>query len=314
MPSKEIAPKIPLKVSIILPTYNRRAFIGQAIESVLAQSFQNFELIIVDDGSTDGTTDFVKPFLSDRVQYIYQENAGRSCARNTAINIAKGEYIAFLDSDDLYLPEKLELQVKYLDENPGVGMIYTSAYCIDADGRSIDFTYEANKSGNIYKEVAFFKPVTITLPTVMVRRQVLHVVGKFDEAMSRFEDTDMWRRIAKLYEVHAIPTATCKLRTHQENSILGQNLSEIYEAISFYLRKVFIEDRDVDISTLRAGAAQLCFFYSKALLSSPNGIFLGSRLMVKSIMFKPINACRIILIPYYIFLSHVRKIKMARFS
>src|SRR5690606_33457597 len=124
-------------------------------------------------------------------------------------------YIAFLDSDDTYLPQKLAAQVDYLDARPDVDMVYTSAISVDEAGRPLDVqAYRAQDAGDIHHLVAFFLPLTITLPTVMVRRTVMERVGGFDVHMERFEDTDLWRRIAKFHRIGAMPEATCHLRTH----------------------------------------------------------------------------------------------------
>lgn len=103
------------RVSVVIPTYNRAQFIASAIESVLTQTFGDFELIVVDDGSTDRTSEIVTSISDPRLVFVRQDNAGRSTARNRALALAKGAYIAFLDSDDLYLPGKLALQIQYMD-------------------------------------------------------------------------------------------------------------------------------------------------------------------------------------------------------
>jgi glycosyltransferase involved in cell wall biosynthesis len=294
-------------VSVIIPTFNREKFVGKAIQSVLVQSFPDFEIIIVDDGSTDGTTEVVKSFSADRLQYIYQPNHGRSNARNHALRLARGRYIAFLDSDDLYLPGKLELQVNYLDCHPDVGMVYTSAYCIDESGNQLEYQYEAKTSGRIYRDIAFFVPVTITLPTVMVRREVFDKVGNFDESMERFEDTDMWRRIAKTYLVGAIPTPTCYLRTHHGNALAGQDPQKIEAAVTYYIDKVFAEDRSDNGGILRKGASTLCFHYAKALLSMPTAAVIGRKLLLKSISYAPLTSYRLVFLVYY-FLTRQSKL------
>lgn len=294
-------------VSIIIPTFNREKFIGAAIESILEQTYQDFEIIVVDDGSTDGTADIVKLFPTDKLKYIYQMNHGRSNARNHALKIATGRYITFLDSDDLYLPNKLELQVGYLDTHPDVGMVYTSAYCMDENGNSINHRYDAEVSGWIYQEIAFFRPVTITLPTVMARSEVFDKVGGFDEKMERFEDTDMWRRIAKTFLVDAIPIPTCNLRTHEGNALVGQNPQQIEAAVIYYIDKVFAEDDSINKKILCKGASGLCFFYAKALLTMPKAAASGYKLMLKSISYAPLTFYRLIFIGYYFVLRHLKK-------
>jgi hypothetical protein len=149
--------------------------------------------------------------------------------------------------------------------------------------------------------------VTITLPTVMVRREVFDKVGNFDESMERFEDTDMWRRIAKTYRIDAIPTPTCYLRTHHENALAGQNPRKIEAAITYYIDKVFAEDRSDNGGVLRKGASGLCFFYAKALLSMSTSAVIGRKLLLKSIGYAPLTSYRLLFLAYY-FLTRQSKL------
>lgn len=275
-------------VSVILPTYNRAEFLGEAISSVLDQSFKNFELLVIDDGSTDQTPQLVEKFSDPRLIYLSQSNKGRSAARNYGLSNASGSHIAFLDSDDVYLNSKLELQVDYMNEHPEFDMIYTSAYCIDRKGNQFDEQpYIAVSEGNIYKQVAFFRPLTITLPTVMLRREVLDAVGYFDESMERFEDTDLWRRIAKVFMVGAINEPTCLLRTHESNALVTQDPKNIIKAVDYYVAKIFQEDADVDRDFLRDGACGLYEYYAKALLSIPGWRSYGIYMLKNAFLLRP---------------------------
>ncbi|MBY3167864.1 glycosyltransferase family 2 protein [Rhizobium laguerreae] len=282
-------------VSVIIPTYNRARFIREAIESVFSQTYRDFELIVIDDGSTDETAKIVRALVDNRLNFIRQENRGRSAARNRAIALARGRYIAFLDSDDMYLPDKLAQQVDYMDSHPEDGMIYTSAMCIDGDGNPLNSQrYEAWADGEIYKQVAFFQPVTITLPTVMVRREVLNAVGGFDEAMDRFEDTDLWRRIAKHYRVGILVEATCILRTHGDNTLRSQDPAKIIEAIEYYVAKIFREDADVGMHFLKNGASRLYGYYGRAFMSVPGWRHQGALLTKRSIALEPKRTAEIV--------------------
>ena len=173
------------KVSVIIPTYNRARLIKQAVQSVLEQSCQDFEIIVVDDGSSDNTNQVIHDLgKSEKIVYHYQENQGRSKARNYALQIASGQYITFLNSDDIYLPNKLQIQVEYLNSRPDIGMVYSSAACEDEFGNVLAFQYLARAQGHIYEQIAFYVPVTIILPTVMVRREIIQEVGYFDESLN----------------------------------------------------------------------------------------------------------------------------------
>lgn len=270
------------RVSVIIPTYNRAHFVVDAVVSVLTQDFVDFELIVVDDGSTDQTDAAMAQFDDARVVYLRQENKGRSQARNRALGIARGAYIAFLDSDDMYMPGKLALQVDYLDRHADVGMVYTSAHCIDYSGRPLAEDYIASVSGWIYKSIAFFRPVTITLPTVMARRELFTRAGVFDENMHRFEDTDMWRRISKLARIDALPGFTCRLRTHAENSLAAQNPQQIVQALDYYVAKILAEDASMGVLTMRRGIGRLYYYYCRAFLTVPEWQKAGRELLARS--------------------------------
>mgnify|MGYP003131613947 CR=1 FL=1 len=286
------APSAPLEpvVSVIVPTYNRAKYLGLALGSVLEQSYRNFELIVVDDGSSDETAEVVATFHDPRLIYIRQENLGRSIARNRALTVARGRYIAFLDSDDEYLPDKLSQQVQYLDNYPEVGMVYTSALCINDKGDvQREYVYTASHEGDIYRQIAFFRPLTITLPTVMLRREVLEQVGAFDEKMERFEDTDLWRRIAKRFRVGVIRDPTCRLRTHHSNALASQDPDKIVAAINYYLDKVFREDADIEQRFLKRGASGLLEYYGRAFIGVRGWRKRGAFLLYRAFLLWPMR-------------------------
>lgn len=256
------------KVSIIIPTYNRALLLKKAIESVLKQTFKDYEIIVVDDGSTDNTREIVHSYSLPKIKYIYQENKGRSNARNKALKIAKGQYIAYLDSDDMFLPDKLERQISILEVERDVGMVYTSARVFDEDDNELfrqdklgnkRLYYEATDSGWIYNKVAFYFPQTIILPSVMVRSEIQKKVGDFDENLDRFEDTDMWRRISKECKIFAIKEPLCIIRQHSDNKM--ENPKDVFKSMMHYINKIFSEDRNVSCLTKRKGASKLLFYY-----------------------------------------------------
>lgn len=261
-------------VSVLIPTYNRSSLIGNAIESVLAQTYENYEIIIIDDGSTDDTGAVVNKFNSLRIKYIYQENKGRSAARNLAFNLSQGDYIAFLDSDDMFHPQKIELQVAHLESHPEYGMSYTSARVIDEQGKEIfrdDISeescpyYRAVDSGWLYDKIVFYIPVTVLLPTVMVRADVLRMVGGFDEAFLRFEDTDLWRRLAKVTPILALDEPLTTVLTHSGNRMVDPDRE--YLAVAQYVDKIFRDDGIRDPVMLRAGASRLFLHYGLAVFA-----------------------------------------------
>ena len=187
-------------VSVILPTYNRAHVVSRAIRSVLEQTYEDFELIVVDDGSTDSTEEVVRSFDDRRIRYIrHKQNKGRSAARNTGIKIAKGEYIAFQDSDDEWLPEKLEEQMEvFKTSSPQVGVVYTGFYLFYDDKKIyIPSANVKTKDGNIYDEL--LKGNFVGTPAAVVRAECLKKVGMFDESLHCLEDWELFIRISKEY-------------------------------------------------------------------------------------------------------------------
>lgn len=255
-------------VSIIIPTFNRSALLKQALISCMEQTYQDFEVIIIDDGSTDDTKQMVEGLNSKKITYIYQENCGRSRARNKALTLAKGKYITFLDSDDLYLPNKLEVEVKALEENPSFGAVCSAALNVDINGKLHPYVYQVPPSGWIYKDIALYIPYTICLPTVMAHRKVFDKVGLFDTQQNRFEDTDMWRRIAKNYKFFTISEPLCKIRYHEGNEMEHPEL--VYESVKYYIDKVIREDWLKYGLKLRFLAARLCAHYGLAVRNHKN--------------------------------------------
>lgn len=191
------------KVSVIIPTYNRLPMLREAIQSVLEQDFEDFELIVVDDGSTDGTVEELKKY-GGRVRYIYYpENRGVSFARNRGIIEAKGKYIAFLDSDDLWLKGKLRIQVSFLDENPHYPICYTDEIWIRKGKRVNPMKKHAKYSGWIFEKCL---PLCIISPSsAMMRKTLISKVGLFDEALPVCEDYDFWLRVSSRFPIFFIP-------------------------------------------------------------------------------------------------------------
>lgn len=202
------------KVSVIIPTYNCAHYLGNAIESVLRQTFTDYEVIIVDDGSTDNTREVVERFIAQhpsRIRYIYQPHQERSMARNRGIQAASGEYIAFLDADDEWLPQKLERQVPILDENRKVGLVCSNVVLMDKEGR--DFGCPPSRetpNGFVLQELLCGN--FIWCLTVLCRRQCFEECGWFDTATIPAEDWDMWVRIAARYAIYHIPGVLARYR------------------------------------------------------------------------------------------------------
>jgi len=202
-------------VSVIIPTYNRVHLVGRAIRSVLNQTYQDFEIIVVDDGSTDNTEEVVESFNDPRIRYIrHEKNRGGSAARNTGIRASRGEYVAFLDSDDEWLPEKLEKQLSVFEEDSTCGAVYTDFLYMLPDG-NVKLCQNYHPEGWILKKL-LSSNVVGTTSTVIVKRECFETVGLFDESLLSCQDWDMWIRIAKRYSFRKVPEPLTKYRVHQD--------------------------------------------------------------------------------------------------
>ena len=182
-----------LLVSVVLPTYNRGDFVKEAIESVLAQTCTDFELIVVDDGSTDHTADVLKEF-SSLILLRHESNSGVSRARNLGIAKARGRYICFLDSDDLWTSRKLETQVRWMEARPDCQVCYTDEVWIRRGVRVNAMNKHRKYSGDIFERCL---PLCIVSPSsVLMRLTALNEIGGFDETMEVCEDYDLWLRMS----------------------------------------------------------------------------------------------------------------------
>lgn len=190
-------------ISVIIPTYNRAWAIKEAIDSILAQEYSRFEIIVVDDGSTDETQQILEAYTAD-ISIIHQRNKGVSAARNRGVDSASGQWVAFLDSDDLWLPKKLAAQVEFFRDHPDALICQTEEIWIRNGIRVNPGKRHQKPSGMIFEpslELCLVSP-----SAVMIRRELFDEVGLFDESLPACEDYDLWLRISCRYPVHLIDT------------------------------------------------------------------------------------------------------------
>ncbi|MCA1991909.1 MAG: glycosyltransferase family 2 protein [Coleofasciculus sp. S288] len=186
------------KVSVIIPAYNAMTYLPETLESVMAQTFTDFEVLIINDGSSDHIVEWASRLVEARVKLISQENQGSAGARNTGIAHSQGKYIAFLDADDLWEPTKLEKQVHCLDENPEVGLVNTWVVNADEQGNPTNNVLTSNDEGDVWKQIAV-ENLIFCGSAPMVRRCCFETLGEFDQSLRSAEDWDMWIRIASRY-------------------------------------------------------------------------------------------------------------------
>ena len=226
----------PWLVSIVVPTYNYGRFVAEAVASALAQGYPHREIIVVDDGSTDDTAEILAPYR-ERIRYIYQANQGLSAARNTGIRAAEGEFIALLDSDDVWHPRKLEVQMHFLRDLPEVGLLATDAFM---DQRPLWPSVDPSTAApvRIALEDVIGRP-RFAPSSVVMRRKCLDAAGLFDPTLRCVEDRDMWIRLASRCALAMLPAPLLWFRLHANS--LSTNPLPMEEAELRVLRKAFAE-------------------------------------------------------------------------
>jgi glycosyltransferase involved in cell wall biosynthesis len=203
------------KVSVIIPTYNRAHLVSRAIHSVLNQTYQRFEIIVVDDGSTDKSEEAIRSFKDSRIRHIsHIENKGGAAARNTGIKAAKGHYIAFLDSDDEWFPSKIEKQLEVLRKaDRKFGAVGTGRIIHYGNTGRTEAKIPTGRFGNIYEKLLKGKSFPGGTPTIMIKRECFERIGLFDESLESSQEYDLYIRMAKEYHFDVLrePLVTCNL-------------------------------------------------------------------------------------------------------
>ena len=223
------------KVTVIIPVFNGAAFVQRAVRSVLEQTFQDFEIIIVNDGSNDNTEEVVRAIADRRIRYVFQPNQGPNAARNNGIRMAQGEYLAFLDADDWWLPAKLQAQLERLKERPEAGLVYCSTLWVKPAGEII--LNEALIEGNVFPTLLFGNAVSGSASSVMVLRRVFDKVGLFDENFRRMEDWEMWLRIGAVFPFAAVRQPLVYVTNLPDSN--GKNHFDMYASHLAVLEKAF---------------------------------------------------------------------------
>jgi glycosyltransferase involved in cell wall biosynthesis len=215
------ARKLP-RVSVIVPVYNGQAYLAEALDSALAQSYRSFEVVVVDDGSTDASAAIARmySYRSDgRVRLVSQANAGLPGARNSAMAAARGEFFALLDADDVWMPNHLAHAVAALDADPAVGLVHANIERIDAVGRSLGVPLRFWRlQDDAYTAIAL-RHEHVSCPTAVFRRSCIDAIGGFDARFTGLgcEDRDLWLRIAEDWKVRYLDSVAARYRVHGSN-------------------------------------------------------------------------------------------------
>lgn len=238
MPPRPSAQSRPL-VSVIIPTYNRAALCSRAVRSVLAQTYEPIEVIVVDDGSTDGTADAITSEFGDSVILLRQGNSGVSAARNAGMARARGRYMALLDSDDLWEPHKLTQQVDWLQTHPDFGMVLCNLAVRDLDGSDagiIDRRPRLPRDGEILGDVV--RNPSLVPSTVLIRREVYEQLGGFDPGLRTAEDLDFHMRVAARFKIGLLPAALAIITKGDEEGLseLPCTTSDHVHVVSRFVR------------------------------------------------------------------------------
>ncbi len=226
-------------VSVIIPCYNAGRFLPQALKSVYAQTYREWEILLVDDGSTDDTP-AVASAQGDRIRYFRQENRGAAAARNLGIARARGEFIAFLDADDVWFPAKLETQLRLFFRRPDLGLLYSDCYSINGNGAVTGFYLKRRLSRRRDPAAEIFIRDYMPNSTVVVRRSCLDLVGPLDESIILSEDEDLKIRLADRFPVGRVAVPLAWWRQHEGNkSLMAEKLKAAFaHDTGVILRKV----------------------------------------------------------------------------
>ncbi len=206
----------PPTVSVVIVTYNKADTIVGAIESVLQQSYRDFEILVIDDGSTDETAARVRPYL-DRIRYLPKPNGGTGSARNLGIAEAQGDFVAFLDGDDLWLPRKLEIQMAAFRQEPEILAVQCSAYCVDAQLKEVLEERRCAPSQDTLMDFLLFRNLPAFSSAVVIRRGVLQSIGGFGTDLVILSDWDMACRLARAGTLRSVPEILVYYRQYPNN-------------------------------------------------------------------------------------------------
>jgi glycosyltransferase involved in cell wall biosynthesis len=274
-------------ISAIIPTYNYGRFLREAIDSVLAQTYPVLELIVVDDGSTDDTPQILASY-GDRVRAIFQTNGGVGVARNRGIAQARGEYVAFLDSDDVWLSRKLEKEIALFDADPDLGLVHSGAETFDNSGKTLVVSL-SGMEGWIGPELLRLDQTVIAAPGsgTIVPKRIAEEIGGFDPELQPSEDWDFCYRIATRYRVGFVPEVLVRYRMH--GSGIHLNIPRMENGMLMALEKAF-RSPDPAVQSLRKHAYGRIHRILAGCYFQRGEIRNFFRHMLKSVRYDPSNA------------------------
>lgn len=222
--------------SIIIPTYNRAGFIKATVQSVLQQTYNNFEVIVVDDGSTDHTEEIIKTIAHTQLSYFKKENAERGAARNFGVRRAKGDYITFLDSDDLLMPHHFKTAARFIKENNNPEIFHLAYNFVNESGVELQ---RQNFKGNNFNEQLIVKGNLMSCMGVFLRKDIAKQFPfNEDYALSGTEDHELWLRLAARYQIKHLNTVTASLVQHDTRSVMEVNPQKLIQRLQLFIKYV----------------------------------------------------------------------------
>jgi glycosyltransferase involved in cell wall biosynthesis len=274
-------------VSVIIPTYNRADLVGRAIKSVLSQTYQDFEIIVVDDASVDNTEEAVKGFDDPRIRYMrHEQNRGGSAARNTGIRAAKGKYIAFLDSDDRFEPMKIAAQIDVFNrtEDKNMVLVYTGCRSVELQSGKVRGLTRPRKRGNIHKEILLANCVGTT-SSILVKADIVREIGGFDESLPANQDWELYFRLSK---DHAFDYVDEYLTEYGMHPVRISNRDANARSRDFHMFKSYLFSRLKEQSYCFRQKAKSMYYYRTGRRLAFEGS-VGRRLLLKAVILWPLN-------------------------
>ena len=222
-------------VSVVMASYNHERFVREAVESVLGQTFQDFEFVVTDDGSADGTADIIASFRDERIRLTrFERNRGACVAANNSLRQCRGRYVALINSDDAFMPQKLDTQVRYLDAHPEVGAVFSRVQVIDDGGAPFTNTShqyhslfdQPNRARHEWLHMFFMQGNCLCHPTLMMRHEIYRELGHYDERFQQLPDLDMWVRLCLHREIHIVPERLTRFRVRADEGNASSSTSD----------------------------------------------------------------------------------------
>ncbi len=275
-------------VSIIIPTFNRSKIVRRAVDSVFAQTFQDFEILVIDDGSSDDTRSALAGY-PDRLRYVFQKNQGPAAARNHGMQLAKGEYIGFLDSDDVYFPNNLEAHLRQFEVNRGAGLVYAGSEIVDHEGKLIkEYRPDPGNRGDVLERLIYHN--FIIPSTVLMTRQCMVSAGEMNTRLWFAEDWYYWLRVASRCPVDFVDQVLVRYQRTKGSLSHGKPIAELAKRNMEMFELAFADPDLVDrLARLRPEAYRRAYANYSAMALEEYRLGLARVLALRAIAARPIK-------------------------